>query len=153
MKKGKTINIQGTLLDYFSDESSLNTLVLSRSSTQFTSYAPDSLKKLGEFWIEKRLNNYPFHIDEDFLFIPLGTGELVAIDKFSGIEMILFDLGSGVPVGVCNSPHGIFVLTLTSSINSSINPIISFGADKIADHYQLDRKVVRDPGPMLGALD
>jgi len=113
VKRGRTIDIQGTLLDYFSDESLLNTLVLSRSSTQFTSYAPDSLNKLGGFWIDKRIGNYSTYIDEDFFFLPSGNGELVAIDKFSGIEMVLFDLGAAVSVGVCDSPGGLFVLTGT----------------------------------------
>ena len=110
MRQLKSINIQGTLLDYFSDGISLNTLVLSQSSTQFTSYDPDSLKRLGSFWIEKQLTPYSLHIDEDYLYLSLGTGELVAIDTFSGLEMILYDLGAMVPLGVVDSPAGLFVL-------------------------------------------
>ena len=117
-----SINIQGTLLDYFSDNSALDVLSLSRSSTQFTSYSVDSLRNLGSFWIDKKLTNYTYYIEEDLLYICLGNGELVAIDTFSGMEMVLFDLGSMVPLGVVQGSKEFFVLCgVIINNNKSIN--------------------------------
>jgi hypothetical protein len=109
MQLKKAIPINGTLLDYFLDESGFNALVLSKSSSQLVTFDPNTFVKLGSFWINHQLQT-PSCIDENCFYVVTNTGQLIAIDKFSGIELVHFDVGVMNVIDFCQTVDGIYSL-------------------------------------------
>lgn len=109
MQLKKAIPINGTLLDYFLDESGFNALILSKSSSQLVTFDPDTFVKLGSFWINHQLQTSSC-IDENCFYVVTNASQLIAIDKFSGIELVYFDVGIMNVVDFCQTVDGIYSL-------------------------------------------